>query len=481
MANDIVDRLANFKDEVEWIEFKLNHHDPQKIGEYLSALSNSASIWSQKYGYIIWGIDQSKNQIVGTDFKPRETKGKGNEDLESWLSHGLFPRVDLEIIEDEWGGKRIVIFKVGAAIDQPIKFWGTAFIRIGSYKHPLRDFPEKERKIWNNPSDFTFESQIAVSNQSSDDVLKKINYPRFFKLLEQPLPDNKESILKKLEEEGVIQRNNESFNITNLGAILFANYLTDFPKLSHKTVRVIVFSGNDRVQTSKDIIIPDGYAVLFESTVNFIMDLLPSNEIIKDALRFEQKLYPKKAIREFLANALIHQDFSITGTGPTVEIFKDRLEIINPGRPLIEPIRFIDHPPISRNEKLASLMRRMNVCEERGSGIDRAIGEIEVFQLPAPYFKAEDDFTQIILFSFRELNKMEKDDKVRACYQHCCLKYICNDLMTNTSLRNRFGIKEQNYPIASLIIKETMNAKLIEIANPENKSPRMRIYKPYWA
>src|SRR5208337_2290139 len=138
--------------------------------------------------------------------------------------------------------------------------------------------------------------------------------------------------------------------------------------------------------------INDGYAVLFENTIDFIMQLLPSNEVIKDALRVEQKLYPKVAIREFVANALIHQNFLISGSGPTIEIFKNRMEIVNPGNPLIDLIRFIDHPPLSRNEKLASLMRRMNVCEERGSGVDRAITAIELFQLPAPDFNVDEDF-----------------------------------------------------------------------------------------
>ena len=90
------------------------------------------------------------------------------------------------------------------------------------------------------------------------------------------------------------------------------------------------------------------------------------------------------AVRELVANALIHQDFSVTGAGPMVEIFDGRIEITNPGEPLVDTRRFLDNPPASRNEALTSLMRRFDICEERGSGIDKVVAEVERHQLPAP-------------------------------------------------------------------------------------------------
>ena len=71
--------------------------------------------------------------------------------------------------------------------------------------------------------------------------------------------------------------------------------------------------------------------------------------------------YPAIALREAVANALIHQDFSVTGTGVVVEIFSNRIEITNPGIPLVDIYRIVDNPPKSRNEKLASLMRRLRM------------------------------------------------------------------------------------------------------------------------
>jgi ATP-dependent DNA helicase RecG len=191
-------------------------------------------------------------------------------------------------------------------------------------------------------------------------------------------------------------------------------------------------------------------------------------------------MYPQIAIRELVANALIHQDFTMTGTGPMVEIFSDRIEITNPGKPLIDPLRFIDEPPQSRNESLAAFMRRVGICEERGSGIDKVIFQVELFQLPAPDFCVTEDHTKVTLFAHRGWSDMDQQDRIRACYQHACLCYASNEQMTNTSLRRRFGIEDKNYAIASRIIADTIAAGLIKPENPNNKSKKHAKYVPFW-
>ena len=479
---ELVESLRRKETEEEWFEFKVNNSEPQKIGEYLSALSNSAALTHQESGYLIFGIDDTTHEIVGTDFQPKKAKGKGNEDLEPWLNRLLDPRVDCIIHEEEIDGKRVVIFQIDTARERPVKFSGVAYIRIGSNKHKLSDYPEKERKLWNIIQAVPFENGIALERQTSDDVLTKIDYPKFFDLMKIPLPDDRAGILKRLREECVIEKTKDHYySITNLGAILFAKNLEEFPTLSRKSLRIVVYDGDGRLNAKKEHVVKSGYATSFESTIDWIHDQVPSNEVIEDALRVEKKMYPKIAIREVVANALIHQDFSMTGTGPMVEIFQKRMEISNPGKPLISPDRFIDHPPRSRNERLASVMRRMNICEERGSGIDRAINCIEVFQLPAPEFLDDEDFMRVTLFGHQNLGEMGRADKIRACYQHCCLRWVCRDFMTNASLRKRLGIDDQNYPMASRIIKDTMDQDLIRLYDPENKSNRTRKYIPFWS
>ena len=135
---------------------------------------------------------------------------------------------------------------------------------------------------------------------------------------------------------------------------MFAKQLKSFAHLARKAVRLIQYKSNSRIETVREIEGNKGYAVGFDGLMDYLKALLPSNEEIGKAFRKEVPMYPELAIRELVANAIIHQDFSLTGTGPLIEIFDKRLEITNPGRPLVATERFLDSPPQSRNEVLAS-------------------------------------------------------------------------------------------------------------------------------
>lgn len=156
------------------------------------------------------------------------------------------------------------------------------------------------------------------------------------------------------------------------------------------------------------------------------------------------------------------------------------MEITNPGRPLVPTDRLLDQPPRSRNEKLASLMRRVGICEERGSGIDKVVFQIELFQLPAPLFEVPGESMRVVLFGHRVLKDMEKADRVRACYLHACLRYVTRQPMTNTSLRERFGIDEKNAALASRLLGEAVEAGMILVRDSE-AGTRNRTYLPFWA
>ena len=142
--------------------------------------------------------------------------------------------------------------------------------------------------------------------------------------------------------------------------------------------------------------------------------------------------------------------------------------------------RFLDSPPRSRNETLASLMRRFRICEERGSGIEKVVFHIEIFQLPAPAFEQPGDFTKVTLFAHRPLNEMDKSDRVRACYLHACLKRVMRDYLTNASLRKRLGVEEKNKAAVSRYIREAVEEGKIKPF--EKDAPRnLMKYLPYWA
>jgi predicted HTH transcriptional regulator len=479
--NRLLISLRALPHETEWVEFKHNDAEPEEVGEYISALSNSAALLGKDTSYIVWGIGNQTHKILGTSFKPRSRKVNGQE-LESWLVQNLTPRVHFNIHEFESEGQPVVLFEICPANHMPVRFKETEFIRVGSYKKKLKDFSEKERALWQRFSRTPFEKGVAKRNVSGDEVLKLLEYPKFFEMAGLALPANKQGILERLKvEQFITEKGSDHFDITNLGAVLFAKQLSDFESLARKCVRVIRYKGLNRVETVKEKPSVKGYAAGFEGMIGYINDQLPRNEVIGQALRKEVPMYPELAIRELVPNALIHQDFSITGSGPMVEIFDDRLEISNPGQPLIDPLRFIDHSPRSRNEDLASAMRRLHICEERGSGIDKVIFQMEFYQLPAPDFRVDETHTRIVLFAQQKLSAMDAQDKVRACYQHACLEFVSNRQMTNTSLRKRFSITDENYSIASRIISDTLDAALIKRHDPDSASRKHAKYVPFWA
>lgn len=474
---ELLNNLVKQPKESEWVEFKLNFHSEQEIGERISALANGAAIHSQDYGYLVFGVENETHIIKGTSFKPKHHK-KGNEELEHWLSQRLDPRIDFRIYEFAYDAQRnIALFVIPSAQNKPVDFSHTPYIRVGSITRKLSDFPEKERKIWRKSSK-PYELEIAKDNLSAPDVIRLLSTETYFDLMKLPYPSNQNGVIEKFINENLVVKS-QGYAITNLGAILFAKNLAEFESVQRKSVRVIVYKGKNKVETIREQIGVKGYALGFLGLVEWINSQLPANEEIGKALRTESRMYPEIAIRELVANALIHQDLSVKGF-PMIEIFSDRIEISNPGNPLITPDRFIDSY-ISRNEKLADLMRRMGFCEEKGSGLDKVIFYNELYQLPPINVITDENRTRVTLYSYKKLNDLDKKEKIRACYQHACLKWVSNEKMSNQSLRERFQIEDHNYSIASRIIRDALEEKIIKEDDPESKSRKYASYVPYWA
>jgi len=476
----LIKELLKQPNETEWLEFKHNNDDKEMIGEYISALSNSAALNSKTNAYMIWGVDDATHKTLGTTFKPSVTT-KGNEALENWLLRLLTPKIDFKFYEVTIDEKEVVLLEIAPANINPVTFSGVEYIRLNSHKKKLKELPEKERELWRVFDRVPFEKQIAVDNLDDGEVLNYLEYTKYFELLNLPLPENRQAILESLINDDLIKKTeNGKYSITNLGAILFAKNLNSFSNLKRKAIRVIQYKDNTKFETIKEREGNKGYAVGFEGLIDYINNILPSNEVIKQAFRENIRMYPELSIREIVANAIIHQDFFQTGSSVMIEIFSNRFEVTNPGTPLVDTDRFLDSPPKSRNEALASFMRRIGVCEERGSGVDKIVMQSEIYQLPAPIFETTNEHTVAILFAHKELKDMDKSDKTRACYQHASLRYIQRDYMTNTSLRERFAIDKKNISMVSKIINETLKEEKIFIYD-ESVGTKARKYIPWWA
>ena len=462
-----LEELIQKPSEDEHLEFKHweSREDDSQVGRYCVALANEGG------GRLIIGVtDKRPRRILGTQAYPDVGK------ITFKLLQKLKFRVDVQELNHPQG--RVLVFHA------PSRPTGDAYDYNGEYLmrsgESLVAMPSSRlREIFSEGAPHWL-SCNAKTSCSGADVIALLNTQIYFDLLGVPYPSRSEAVLEKLEDESLIRKSGQNWAITNLGAILFAKDLTRFGLLKRKAARVVVYDGIGKIITHLDRTLPGGYVVEFEALVQLILDQTQENELIGQALRREVKMFPEITIRELVPNALIHQDFNETGGSLMVEIYDDRMEISNLGSPVIKPERFIDGYK-SRNDTLADLMRRLHICEEQGSGVDKVVNACESFQLPAPDFRVGQGRTIVVLFSHKDFSDMNRDDRVRACYQHCCLRYVMNKSMTNQSLRERFQLPEKRAETVSRIIRETAEAGQIQVSDPDATSTRYRSYIPYWA
>lgn len=466
--------------ESEWVEFKENNPDPDRIGRYISALANSAAIANRSYGYVIWGVNDRTRTPVGTTFEPQGVKA-GNEELEGWLNRVISPNIGHHFTSIEYEGHNLVVLTIPRASATPVAFKGIEYVRVGSYTKSLRDAPDKARQLWRSFERVPFERQFAMEGLDVSEALSYLDAPAYFDLMKMRYPATQDQVAERLLDEQILAVNEGGeLAITNLGAILFAKRLDAFGRLSRKAIRVIRYEGTSKSSETREQTGTKGYAAGIEGLLGYINSFVPRNEAIGQALRTEAPMYPELAIRELVVNALIHQDFDITGTGPMIEIYPDRIEITNPGKSLNSVDRLLDKPSRSRNEAIASLMRTLGICEERGSGIDKVVELTEIYQLPAPEFIENDDSFRATLFSHRSWADMDKADRLRATYLHACLRHVIRDYMTNSSLRERLGVDARNAAAVSRLINDAIQEGLIRPYR-EDAGKKYAKYVPFWA
>ncbi len=476
---NLINELITYSNELPWLEFKHDNYDPHMIGRDISALANGAALSDKSCAYMLWGIDDSTHEIIGTKYDIQTLK-KGNQELDNWLRTLLSRNAEFEFHTTEMNNKKVGVLIIYRAANQTVTFEKVDYIRIGSYTKKLNEHPAIEAKLWDKIRNIRFEERYAKQDLSLNEALGFLDYSVYFDIKGEPIPPTLDGVAHYMCEEQVVSKlDNGLYAITNLGAILFAKRLSDFPRLSRKAVRVVQYADNSRINMLKEDIENKGYVVGFEGLIKFIEALIPGEEVIQGALRERKTAFPLIAIREAVANALIHQDFSIIGTGPVIEIFKNRIEFTNPGKPLVDVYRIIDNPPKSRNEKLAELMRRLKMCEELGTGWDKITLSCEVQQLPAPKINLYEENTKVTIFSEMPFSSIPPEDKLWACYLHACIKYVQNEYLTNSSIRERFGLKETSSGSASRLIRDAVEKKYIKPLDPDT-APRYMKYIPSW-
>lgn len=466
-TSEQIDVWCSLPSEHQQLEFKeaKTQFNNEKLYKYCVAIANEGG------GHLLLGIsDKKPRKVVGTK------AFNDTVEMSSKLFTAIGFRVDIEEVSHRDG--RVLVFHIPSRVPgTAFAYGGVYWMRIGEELRPMSE--DRLRQIFSEGQPNWLES-VTISGLSGQDVIQKLDTQTYFELLDLPYPTTQEGVLERLKSESLISDQSDGISISNLGAILLARSLRDFESVWRKAPRVIVYDGSSKLKTKSDVTGEKGYAAGFQGLLRHIMTQLPQNEIIEDALREERKLVPSVVIRELVANALIHQDFNTSGTSPIIEIYKDRVEVSNPGEPIVPVDRFIDGYQ-SRNERLADLMRRFGICEEKSSGIDRVVETAEIHQLPAPDFQVGYKRTSVIIYGPRPFKKMDRDDRIRACYQHCVLQLVLRNQMTNQSLRERFGLSLNSSNAVSQIITAAIDQGLVKLDPSAPASRKYARYIPAWA
>lgn len=462
-----IDLWRSAPTETQVLEFKeaKNSYDREKLCEYSVAIANEGG------GHLILGVaDKPPRAVVGSQAFPNLA------DLVNEVFQRVGFRIEAEAVAHPDG--RVVVFTI------PSRPKGTAYHLAGRYLmrsgSALTSMSEDRLRAVFAEGAPDWLEEPALREIDAQGVIDRLDTQAFFELMKLPYPTDRAGVLARLIEQRLIDQIDGHYSIRRIGGLLLAKKLDDFPDLARKAPRVVVYTSNSKLETRIDQTGQRGYAVGFQGLVTFVLQQMPQNEIIENALRKKVKLLPENSVRELIANSLIHQDLKIGGAGPMIEIYPNRIVISNPGEPIVKVDRFIDGYQ-SRNERLADFMRRMNICEERGSGIDRVVHEAELFQLPAPRFQSDNLRTTVTVYGPQPFEEMDREDRIRACYQHCSLKWVLNERMTNQSLRERFGLPESRAAVASQIISATIEAGMIKPDEAVGASRKYARYLPFWA
>ncbi len=468
--------------ENETIEFKKNNADPEMIGRDISALSNMAALLNQDKAYLVWGVDDSTHELIGTSFSFLEGK-VGNESLTNWLASQLYPHIYFTAHEFTYDEKKFVVLEIAPALTYITRFKSDAYCRIDSYTKPLKSYPSVEKEIWGSLEKASPEEKIVISNLNEAEVGELLSIESYFRALGVPQPGNRKEALDILAKEGFIRLEMDgTYSILMLGALLLAFDLRRFSLLGRKGIIVTLFDGDMKIQNKASEEFVEGYLLSFEKAISYIKTLtLLKTNVNEKGFTVSEYAYPEIALREALTNSIIHQNILERGSCIMVNIVDNSIEFLNPGSLQVNPDHLIDALPMSVNEKLSSFLRRVGIGDSRGTGFDKMFFALENAHMAPLKIRDQAGFVSLSFDRYKPFSEWSHDERVEAVYYHACLRYYSSSsALTNESLRLRLSLKEKDKSLVSRLIKEAVEEGRIKAKNPL-ASDRYKEYVPYWA
>jgi len=354
--------------ETNWVEFKKGKGSitNEQIGEYISAMSNGATIANKPFGYLVWGVQDAPHRIIGTNFSFINAK-EGNQDLELWLRNLLHPKVKFEIYEFMYNGLNILLLRIPAARGEPTNFKKKPHIRIGSNKTDLRNFPEYIRMIYNSLDDW---SAGIVDDASHNDLDPKAVKLARNKFAERNTRSSYADQIDGWDDITFLDKAKITINgnITNTAIILLgkeesAHYI--LPSLAEITWKL---------EAEEKAYEHFGPPMLLNTTSvlqqirNVKYKFFPDNELLSTTV----DKYDTRTILEAIHNCIAHQDYSFNSRIIVTEKV-DKLIFSNAGS-FFEghPEDYTEGdktPERYRNSWLAQAMVNLGMIDRLGYGI----------------------------------------------------------------------------------------------------------------
>jgi len=463
--------------ETNELDWKVSlSENKERLAEHMIAFANHPN-----GGYLVYGIANAGAKLVGVN---EEQVVEVISRLTNIGRDAIDPALVLDHAVVDFNNTPLLFVYICEQSNKPVHRRGKsiedAWIRSGG---TTRKASRAEiGSLMLNSHAPRWEELRATSLLTATEVIALLDLATISKLLQRPLPDVQFELMRWLVDESMIVLDGNGYYITNLGGIAAAKDLNQFESLRRKPIRVIRYRGTNKTETIDEILGNKGYAIGFEGLIGYIKRVLPHSEVIEQSLRVQSSVYPEIALRELIANALIHQDFGVTGAGPTIEIFDDRITFTNPGSllPGKRPDRLIGTTPESRNELLASKFRMYRICEERGTGFQKVISAVELHGMPPVTFTQLENAFQVTLYAPRQFSDMAQNERIEACYQHAVLQYYSSQTLTNSTLRVRFKVSERQRNQITNLIADAVDAGRIK-RKDSNSGNKFAEYLPYWA
>ena len=379
---EIVQELCAYEDEQEWFEFKENWFEPDSLGEYVSALSNAAAFHSKKYAFFVWGVNNDTHEIVGTNFN--QYRDHKSEPYQNYLARNLSPSISFSFEECKLNGKRVVVLVIPAAVEIPTDFKNRRFLRIGSSKINLKDYPKREVQLF----------RILSSREETIETIPAKHQDLTFSKLfgyygSKGIILKQETFIKNLN----LKNSDGEYN-------LLAQLLSDN---SHFPLRVSIFNGTTKGSPLFSVR-EFGYDCLLYSLDELlrygdVLNIIQADETNRIVERNDVPLFDNKAFREAIINAILHNRW-VDGNEPMVSVFSDRIEILSRGSIPASQTKdgFFRGESIPVNEKLSEIFLQLHISEKSGRGVPKIT---EVYGKKAFKFR---ETSIVVTIPFKRIN-----------------------------------------------------------------------------